>query len=934
MFMFLQHETKSIWLRYGFAILLVAFAAALRVWPLQDLGSGLVWLTFYPVVMIAAIYGGLYAGLLATALSCFVVTFLWSSIVSSPIVINYAHWLGTSIFVFSGILVSIVAETMHRAQKRELIALKQAEVATQSRRLLDSSPTGMIAIDAISGLVVQANINAQRMWGYTDEEFRTKTATDLTYPDDRAESIQRNEQLAKGLVDYLHIEKRYLRKDGSYFWAEVFVSSLKDADGKVTLFIGSTIDLTERKHAEESKRETEESYRFLFDNMLEGYAYCKILYDHDTPNDFIYPDVNEKFEELTKLKKVVGKKVSEVIPGIQESNPELFEVYGRVAQSGKPEKLEAFVPELGIWFSLSIYSPRAEHFVAVFDNITERKMAEDELRIAAITFESHEGMTITDANLSIIRVNPTFSTITGYSAEEVIGKNPHILSSGFHNAAFFDAMWKNINETGSWEGDIWDRRKNGEIYPSHLNITAVTNNRGIVTNYVGTFSDSSERKAAAEEIKHLAFYDFLTGLPNRRLLIDRLQQAMASSTRSGKQGALLFVDLDDFKTLNDTLGHDIGDALLKQVAQRLESCLREGDTVARFGGDEFVIMLEELSTQSLEAADQTEEVGEKVLSILNQPYQLDNHVLHSSPSIGVTLFVGQEENADNLLKQADIAMYQAKKAGRNTLRFFDPMMQKSINERAALEGELRKALEKNQFQLYYQIQVDNSHRILGAEALIRWLHPERGLVSPAEFIPLAEDTGLIFPIGQWILETACKQLKEWQNQAVTRELVLAVNVSAKEFRQIEFVNQVHRTLQAKAINPKLLKLELTESLLLDNIEATISTMKELKEIGVQFSLDDFGTGYSSLQYLKRLPLDQLKIDQSFVRDIAVDRNDRAIVRTIIAMAQSLKLDVIAEGVETEEQRQFLLNKGCTNYQGYLFGKPMPITQFEEMLKLR
>ena len=371
---------------------------------------------------------------------------------------------------------------------------------------------------------------------------------------------------------------------------------------------------------------------------------------------------------------------------------------------------------------------------------------------------------------------------------------------------------------------------------------------------------------------------------------------------------------------------------MQQVAQRLESRVREGDTVARIGGDEFVVVLKDLSKHVLEAAAQTETIGEKILATLNQPYQLAAHEYRSTASIGVTLFSDHDQSQDELLKQADIAMYQAKKTGHNTMRFFDPQMQDSINARAALEIELRKALENRQFHLYYQIQVDSSHRSLGAEALIRWKHPERGLVSPAQFIPLAEEIGLILPIGQWVLETACAQLKAWQQDIQTRDLVLSVNVSAKQFRQADFVAQVQAAVQRHAINPMLLKLELTESMLLESLEGIIATMSTLKEIGVRFSLDDFGTGYSSLQYLKRLPLDQLKIDQSFVRYLAIDSSDKAIVRTIIAMAQGLGLDVIAEGVETEEQRQLLLGIGCAHYQGYLFGKPVPIEQFDALLK--
>ncbi len=555
-----------------------------------------------------------------------------------------------------------------------------------------------------------------------------------------------------------------------------------------------------------------------------------------------------------------------------------------------------------------------------------------DLRIAATAFESKEGIFVTDVDNIILRVNQAFTEITSYSAEEVIGKKPQLFSSGKHDAVFYATMWDSINNTGTWQGEIWNRRKSGEVYPEHLTITAVKNKAGSITNYVASLADITMSKAAADEIQNLAFYDPLTQLPNRRLLLDRLKQALVSREHNRHTGALLFLDLDHFKTLNDTLGHDVGDLLLQQVAARLIACVREGDTVARLGGDEFVLLLQDLSEQYIEAAAQTDAIANKILAALNQPYLLGIHEYHGTSSIGATLFSDHEQEVEELLKHADIAMYQAKTAGRNALRFFDPQMQDAINTRVDLERELRKAIEQQQFQLYYQIQVDSLGHPLGAEALIRWLHPKRGLVSPSQFIPLAEETGLILPIGQWVLETACAQLKLWQQDTLTRNLTLSVNVCAKQFRQADFVTQVQETVQRHAINPMRLKLELTESLLLEHVEETIATMNALKEIGIRFSLDDFGTGYSSLQYLKRLPLYQLKIDQSFVRDIAVDSSDQAIVRTIIAMAQTLSLNVIAEGVETEEQRQLLLNNGCNTYQGYLFGRPVSIVPFEAMLK--
>ncbi|MBK5963285.1 diguanylate cyclase [Thiocystis minor] len=439
-----------------------------------------------------------------------------------------------------------------------------------------------------------------------------------------------------------------------------------------------------------------------------------------------------------------------------------------------------------------------------------------------------------------------------------------------------------------------------------------------------TLTDITQRKAAEDQIEQLAFYDPLTRLPNRRLLQDRLRQVLAAGTRSHRQGALLFIDLDNFKSLNDTLGHDIGDLLLQQVAQRLIDCVRAGDTVSRQGGDEFVVILKDLSEQPEEAAAQTQDVGAKIQAALNQPYRLAGHDCRSTPSIGVTLITDHQTTAEDLLKRADLAMYQAKAAGRNTLRFFDPDMQAVLEARTALEAQLRDGLRDGQFLLYYQPQVDREGGLTGAEALLRWRHPQRGLVAPNEFIPLAEETGLILPLGHWVLETACAQLAAWARQPETAGLTLAVNVSARQFRHPEFVGQVRAVLGLPSVDPHRLTLELTESLLLDDVTDTIAKMTALKALGVGFALDDFGTGYSSLTYLKRLPLDQLKIDQSFVRDVLADPNDAAIVRIIVALARSLNLAVIAEGVETEGQRTFLLDSGCRDFQGYLFGRPGPV----------
>lgn len=553
------------------------------------------------------------------------------------------------------------------------------------------------------------------------------------------------------------------------------------------------------------------------------------------------------------------------------------------------------------------------------------------LSVAAIAFEIEDGMIVTDSNEVIVRVNRVFTELTGYSADEAIGKSLSMLKSNSKDAAFYQRMWENLHRDKYWKGEIWNRRKNGEIYPEWLTITAVVGTDGEITNYVCAFSDITERKQAEDKIHNLAFYDPLTQLPNRRLLFDRLQQAVSACARNHTCAALMFIDLDNFKILNDTRGHDIGDMLLIEVGHRLRTCIRDGDTLARLGGDEFVVLLEALSVDSTQAALQARVVGEKVLKAINQPYAINNVEQHSSSSIGISMYINPKQKIDDFLKQADTAMYAAKKAGRNALRFFDPAMQEVLEIRSHLEAGMRKALQHHEFRLHYQLQVDSKHRYIGAEALIRWEHPEQGLIPPAKFIPIAEETGLILPVGQWVLHTACAQLKEWETNPITRKLTLAVNVSARQFRQSDFVNQVKEVIKQHNINPSRLKLELTESTVLENVADTIEKMHDLKGIGVRFAMDDFGTGYSSLAYLTQLPLDQLKIDQTFVRNIGTKSSDSMIIQTIIGMANNLSIEVMAEGVETQAQHDFLLGAGCKLYQGYLFGRPVPVMEFSALL---
>lgn len=579
----------------------------------------------------------------------------------------------------------------------------------------------------------------------------------------------------------------------------------------------------------------------------------------------------------------------------------------------------------------SFISEEGGYFVAFFRDITERKRAKQELRIAATAFETQEGIIITDANEIIVRVNRAFTQITGYTPEEAIGNKPSILKSGRHDQDFYRAMRCDLQSDGQWEGEIWDRHKDGHIYPKWLAITAVKDSLGRITHYVGNFTDITERKASEEKIKSLAFYDTLTELANRRLLIEHLEHAIAIHVRTGYHGALLFLDLDNFKLLNDTQGHGVGDELLIEVAHRLKACVRETDTVARLGGDEFIVLLEELDTASDSAVVQVKTVAEKIVSALAEPYILSSVVHNCSSSIGIVLFRDPATTADTVLAQADTAMYAAKKNGKNAYRFFDPAMQQELEQRVKFESALRQAINNEQLKLFYQPQVDDREQMIGVEALIRWDHPELGLILPVQFIPLAEETDIILSIGRWVLETACAQLKAWRNQPSTRKLSIAVNVSAKQFYQPGFVDEVREIMAQYSIEPMQLKLELTESMVLKEMDIAIAKMLELKSIGVLLAMDDFGTGYSSLSYLKNLPFDQIKIDRSFVDGMKKNSNDAFIIHSVFTLGKLMGINVVAEGVEDSEQDELLKSLGCTVFQGYLFGKPVPVEELESQL---
>jgi diguanylate cyclase (GGDEF)-like protein/PAS domain S-box-containing protein len=565
-------------------------------------------------------------------------------------------------------------------------------------------------------------------------------------------------------------------------------------------------------------------------------------------------------------------------------------------------------------------------------DITQRCKHEQDLHIAAAAFDAQEGIVILDADLRVLKVNRAFLEMTQRTEDELIGRTPSEIVDNLTTRATILNIGKTVQREGLWRGEMpLERRRTGGAFPTWTTVAAVRSKGGETTHFVAMTTDITERKEAEQEIVRLAYYDRLTGLANRRLLRDRLHHAVASSGRNDRCGAVLFIDLDDFKLLNETSGHAIGDQVLTEVGKRLVDCLGDAGGVARIGGDEFVALIEDLSEDPGEAATVAKQVGEEIAAALNVPYQLKGGPRQFSASIGVAMFKGDGQDGEEVMKQADIAVNEAKASGRNALRFFDPEMQAALAARANAESALRAAIVDRRFVLYFQPQVNSEGVCIGAEGLARWLDPLRGVIPPGEFIPLAEKTGLILPIGRWALETACERLRLWASEPRMRDLHLSVNVSARQFSQPDFVDQVAQTLIAAGAPADRLVIELTESVVVDDVGGVIDKMKALKALGVRFALDDFGTGYSSLAYLARLPLDQIKIDRSFVTNLPANANDAAVAQTIITLADSLRLGVVAEGVETGAQRAFLEQHGCNLFQGYLFAKPMPIEAFEASL---
>lgn len=786
----------------------------------------------------------------------------------------------------------------------------------------------------INGTYTYVNQNLQKLFGLAYTDIIGKDDSHFT-DDSTFKKISTNDQRALKLGEAIELEEKHILKDtGEERTYRSVKAPIFNSNGKIIGICGISNDITEQKKIEQALRNGEERLKEAQRISQIGSWELNLI-----KNELVWSDEIFKIFEIDERRfhptyenflDVIHPKDRESVNLAYKNSLKTKQPYEITHRLLMPDGRIKWVTErCKSYFDTN---GKAVKSIGTAQDVTERIKAEESARIAAAAFQTHEAIMITDADGLIISVNKAFERITGYKTDEVIGKNPRIFKSGLHNKDFYKSMWQSLANTGVWNGEVCDRHKQGNVYPKEVSITAIKNTLGETTQYVAVFNDVTDRKKAEEEIQNLAFKDVLTGLPNRRMLLDRLKFALAASTSNRHYGAVLFLDMDKFKTLNDTFGHNCGDKLLIEVANRLKLTVRGTNTVARFGGDEFVILLEKLSEDSSKASQKAANIAEMVRAVLSLPYFIEKHEYHTSPSIGIALYFASNKSVDEIVKHADIAMYQAKTSGRNSVRFFEPKMQRALETRATLEVDLHNAIHKKQFQLHYQIQIDTQKHPVGAEALIRWHHPLRGVVTPDEFITVAEESNLISEIGAWVIDVACQQLALWDKNKVTRELNLAINISPRQFMQPDFVKLLKDTIQKHNINPQKLKLELTENIALDSLDIVISRMNILREdVGVKLVLDDFGTGYSSLSYLKRLPFHELKIDQSFIRDITKDPNDAMLVKTIIDMANNFGLSVIAEGVETEDQLNFLQKNRCKTYQGYFFGKPVPLEQFEQLI---
>ncbi len=782
-----------------------------------------------------------------------------------------------------------------------------------------------VIITDAEGRTEWVNEGFTRLSGYRPDEVIGRTPGEMLQgPDsDPAAILRMRERLRAG--EGFREEILNYARDGRPYWIDIDVQPVVGRDGRVERFIGIESDVTERKRAEDAQRRLLQIIETARDIVASADGDGRLTYMNAAGRALLGIGADEDISHLraadTHSPEGAALVMNEALPVARRHG----------FWEGENEFLTRDGQRVPVWQVIVAHTNPdggVKHYSTIARDIRQRRRDEAELRLAASVYHNTiEGIVITDPNGIILSVNPAFTEITGFSADEAVGATPRILKSDHHDEAFYAAMWRELKATGRWKGELWNRRKSGEVFLEHQTITMVPDAEGNPVRYVAVFNDITELRRKDERIRHLAYHDPLTHLPNRQLLQDRLEHALALCRREGKTLAVMFLDLDRFKVINDTLGHDVGDNLLREVANRLVESVRGTDTVARLGGDEFVVVVEHPATASSAAA-----VAEKIIRRLAAPIDLGRHQIHVTTSIGIGMFPGDGDDLTELMKNADTAMYAAKAGGRNTYHFFSAAMNEKAHWRLELENEMRRAVERGEFQLHYQPKVElATGRPVGAEALIRWNHPTKGIIPPSDFIPMAEETGMIVEMGEWAILEACGQMRRWLDEGLP-PMTVAVNVSTRQLTAPGLFSIVSAALEVNDLPATALELEVTESGVMDQADRAIAMLEGLKTLGISIAVDDFGTGYSSLSYLRKLPIDTVKIDRSFVMDLETNEQDFAIVRTILAMAQILRLGVVAEGVETAAQAAMLTEARCEMAQGFLYARPLPAADFAGWLR--
>ena len=812
--------------------------------------------------------------------------------------------------------------------KTKQIKKQLSENKERFREIFESSASG-IAVVNLEGYLKVTNFAIQHMLGYSADELAGMEFTDFTHPDDANKNWQLQLDLISGKIDHYKLDKRFIRKNGDMFWASVNVSAVRDEQNKHHSIISILEDITDRKNIENKLEKSTAQFKAIFNAISDA----AVFVDTNRHIVMINPSVTDNFGY--NLDELQGKSSEVLYENVEDYQLLAHSRFNIDANANSQLYEMTYRRKDGTVFIGETQGTKVEDehgdvigFIGIFRDISERKKTEQRLRLSQKIFEdTAKSILVTDTNSIVIDANDAFCDMTGYTRAELIGQTPKLLQSGRHSNQFYRKMWYALKETGYWKGEIWDQKKNGDEFPAWSTISVVKDQDGKPINYVAILSDITEIKQSEKRLEYLAHYDHLTKLPNRMLFNDRLNMAIARAQRHNEKLAVMYIDLDGFKQVNDSLGHKSGDNLLIDVANRLSKCIRDEDSISRLGGDEFAIIVSDLGD-----IDFLHILSKRIRSELAISLSYEGREIRVTGSIGVAIFPSNGTDEETLLRHADQAMYYAKQLGKNTYQFFDPTIKADILNRINMGSDLRSAIKNDEFFILFQPKYDmKKNRVVGVEALVRWRHPERGVLLPEEFIPFAEDSDLIIAIGQKVIDLVFHQAQRW-NAMGSNALPIAINISAREFRYYSFVENIQNMLKETNLPANLIELEVTESLLMENIENTIFMLHQLKDIGFRISIDDFGTGYSSLSYLKKLPVDTLKIDRSFVTDISDSSDDREIISAILSMANSLNLHVIAEGVENIEQLNFLHSNCCNEIQGYLLSKPVPFDQLSTVIK--